>query len=64
MYNRVYPIIIGEGTMYYKASYKAWITEFNTETVEYTDIEDFKLKLFLQLYFYLRFQLSFLLLQA
>lgn len=52
LYNRVYPIIIGEGTMYYKAPYKAWITELNTETGEYTDIEE-KFKDYMNEYKYL-----------
>ena len=34
-----YPIIIAGNSQYYKAPYRAWITNFNTETGEYTDIE-------------------------
>ena len=35
-----YPIIIAEGQYYYKAPYKAWITELNTETGEYKSIDE------------------------
>ncbi len=39
-----YPVVIGGGTHYYKAPYRAWITEFNTETGEYIDIEQMILR--------------------
>lgn len=34
-----YPIIIAGNSQYYKASYRAWVTDFDTETGKYTDID-------------------------
>lgn len=34
-----YPIIIAGNSQYYKASYRAWIADFDTETGKYTDID-------------------------
>lgn len=34
-----YPIIIAGNSQYYKAPYRAWIADFNTETGKYTNIE-------------------------
>lgn len=39
-----YPIVIGFGSMYWKAPYKAWITRLNTDTGEYVDIDTMHLE--------------------
>ena len=35
-----YPIIIAESSQYYKAPYRAWVTEFNIKTGEYISIDE------------------------